>query len=131
MAFFLASPRRPRNSAHKSQEALHGHVGVSRGVFREIANQPLGRNGVLDHVKPPTRDLALRRRNEPGDHAHGGGFAGAIGPQKTQHFAPLHRKRNMVNGQFWAERLLKFSTLIIPILVPRSRQETPRIHKLN
>ena len=43
---FLASPRKPRNSAQKLKKALHRHVRVSRGVFRQIADEPFGGNGI-------------------------------------------------------------------------------------
>ena len=101
----MASPRKPAQFGHKTEEALHRHVGVSRGVFRQIADEALGGNGVLGHVEAADRHLALRRGNEAGDHAHGGGFARAVGPEKSQHFAPFHRKGNVIDGHFRAEQL--------------------------
>ncbi len=61
--------------------------------------------GSVDHVVAADRHFALRRGNKAGDHAHGGGFAGAIRPQKSEHLAPFHRKGNVIDGHLWAEQL--------------------------
>ena len=37
--------------------------------------------------------------------AHGGGFAGAVGPEKPEHLAALDRERNAVHGALGAEHL--------------------------
>ena len=44
-------------------------------------------------------------RNEAGYHAHGGGFAGAVRTEKTEHFAAFHREGNAVNCPFGPENL--------------------------
>ena len=87
------------------EEAVHSHVGVARRVLGQVADQPLRRQRVLQHVVAADRDPSRGRRDEPGDHAHGGGLAGAVGPEEAQHFAALDRERDVVHRELRAERL--------------------------
>ena len=89
----------------KVEESLHRHVGVSRGVFREVAEEAFGGDRIGGDVKAAHGNLAGAGGNEAGDHAHGGGFAGAVGAEKSEHFPPLDGKGNIIDGQFGAERL--------------------------
>ena len=59
--------------------------------------------GFSTMLKPPTEIVAVRWRDESGDHAHGGGFAGAVRPEKPEHLASLDGERDAVDGQLWAE----------------------------
>ncbi len=61
--------------------------------------------GLESMSKPPTVDPAFGGRDEPGQHAHGGGFAGAVRPQESQHLAPLHREGDVVDGQLRGQML--------------------------
>ena len=86
------------------EEPIHRHVRVGRRVFRQVADQPLApRIGCSTMSKPPTVTDAAGRRQEAGDHAHGGGLAGAVGPKEAQHLAPVHRERDVVHGPFGPE----------------------------
>jgi len=87
------------------EEAFDRHVGVSGGIFREVADEAFGGEGILGDVKPADGDLAGGGGDEAGNHPHGGGFAGAVGAEESEHFAPLHGEGNIVDGQFGAERL--------------------------
>ena len=46
-------------------------------------------------------------RDETGDHAHGGGLAGAVGPEEAEDFAALHRERDPCHGPFCSEMFLE------------------------
>ncbi len=58
---------------------------------------------MFDDIKPAHRHGTAGGRNESGDHPHGGGFARAVGAEKTQDFAPLHRERNPIHRRFVSE----------------------------
>jgi hypothetical protein len=49
------------------------------------------------------RAQARRRFQEPGDHAHGGRFSGAVGTEKAQHLAAVDAQRQAVDGGEAAE----------------------------
>src|ERR1051326_125821 len=59
----------------ETKEAADRHVRVSRGVLRQVADEALSRNGILDHVKATYENGAGSWRDEPGNHSHGGRFA--------------------------------------------------------
>ena len=99
----LVIAAQPAQFGDETEKAFHRHVGVSRGVFREIADEPFGADGVIIHVMAADGNLAFGGRNKARNHAHGGGFARAVGPEEPKDFASFHRKRNMVHGHFWAE----------------------------
>ncbi len=42
-------------------------------------------------------------RQEAGDHAHGGGLAGAVGSEETEDFAFFYREREIVHSEFGSE----------------------------
>ena len=83
----------------------HGHFTVGRRRLRQVADPLLGGNGVFQHVVTTNADPPFGRRDEPGDHAHGGGLAGPVGTEKSQHFAGLDFKRHIVHGALAAKRL--------------------------
>ena len=45
------------------------------------------------------RDLPGRGRDEARDHAHGRGFAGAVGPEEAEHLAGRDREGQVVHGK--------------------------------
>jgi len=110
MAFFFASPLKPRNSAAKFRKPK------SRGVFGEIPNEALGRDRMLDHIEVADSDGACRGRNEPGDHPHGGGLAGAVRSEETEHFAALDREGNAIHRQLLAECLAQILNFNHPVV---------------
>ena len=76
---------------------------VQRRHLRQIS-QPFCRFLVLGrHVEPGDRDRAGARSGKSGDHAHGGGLAGTVGSEKSDDFAFLHRKSQIVNNGLCAE----------------------------
>ncbi|MNC87761.1 hypothetical protein D3C83_35160 [compost metagenome] len=86
----------PAQFGRETQKALHRHIGIAGRVFRQVADHALGRDRVLEHIVAADADLARGGRNEAGDHAHRGGLAGAVRPEKTQHLAAFHGKRKVV-----------------------------------
>ena len=48
-------------------------------------------------------NAAAGGRQKTGNHFHGGGFAGAVGPEETQHLATLHGKGDIRYGNEGAE----------------------------
>ena len=55
---------------------------------------------VLCHVKACHPHRAGSRCSKTGNHAHGGGLARAVGPEKTDDFAFLYIERNVVKYGF-------------------------------
>jgi len=51
---------------------------------------------------PAHRDLSRAGRNEPGDHAHSGRLASAVGAEKTQHFARRDGEGKIIHDEFIA-----------------------------
>ena len=87
------------------KEAVHGHVGITGRVLRQIADQALRGNRVLEHIVAADGDRAGGRGNEADHHAHGGRLAGAVRAEESQDFAAFHRERHIVDGDLGAERL--------------------------
>ena len=85
------------------EKGNYRHVTVGRCGFRQIADAALGLQRMVDHIEAADRDLPARRRDEAGDHAHGGRLASAIGAEKAQHLATRHFEGNIVHGAFRAE----------------------------
>ena len=87
------------------EKAVDGHVGITRRVFRQVADQPLGGNRVFNHVVAANQNAARSRGIVAGDHAHRGRLAGAVGAEKAQHFAAFDAERHIIHRQFWPESL--------------------------
>ena len=66
---------------------LYRQFPVHRWNVRQIAQLALGLPGAVEEIDAIDEDLAGAGRKIAGKHLHGGGLAGAIGPQETQHFA--------------------------------------------
>ena len=81
------------------------HLAVARGAFRKVAHARLGRHRCPFDVVAAYRHPARGGRDEAGDHAHGRGFAGAIGAEEAQDLARLHGEGKGVDGQFIAVTL--------------------------
>ena len=62
------------------QKSYGCHVRIGRRPLGQIADLGLGGDGFFVHLMTHHPDPSRRRRHETGDHFHGGGFAGAIGP---------------------------------------------------
>ena len=57
------------------------HLAVERHRLRQVADLPPRQDRLGDEVVAVHRHPAGRRRQEAGDHADGGGLAGAVGAQ--------------------------------------------------
>src|SRR5690606_34575427 len=68
-------------------------------AFRQVADLPLGLEGVALDVATEDAGGAGGRRQEPGEHLHGGGFAGPVGAEKAQHFPLLDLEAQAVHGR--------------------------------
>ena len=87
----------------KFEESDDRHVIVERGGLGEVADFGFGLAWVVDDRDPADLGIAGGGRDEAGDHAHGGGFSGAIWSEETKDFALFHGEREMVHGAFGAE----------------------------
>ena len=86
-------------SATKSRNSRDRHLAVARRAFGQIADAGLGRDGRSLDVVAADADLAGGGRDEARDHAHGGGFAGAVRAEEAEHLAGRHRERQVVHRQ--------------------------------
>ena len=64
--------------------------------------QDLAATGCPLDVVAAYRDPAGGGRDEARDHAHGGGFARAVGAQEAEHFAGRHRERQVIHRELVA-----------------------------
>src|SRR4029079_9861557 len=81
------------------------HLDIQRIVFGEKSNAALGVSPRLIQghaIQPYVPGIGLEVL---GDHAHGGGLSGAVGPQKTHHLAAVHREGDVVYGGYTIEAL--------------------------
>ena len=62
-------------------------------------------SGSSSHVVAADAGLAGGGGDEAGEHAHGGGLAGAVGPEEPQHFAGLDLEAHVVHRR---ERVVTF-----------------------
>ncbi len=85
------------------EETAHRHVGVGGRVLGQVTDQAFGRDRVALDVVATYADLAGGRRDEAGDHPHGGGFAGAVGAEKPEHLPAFDAERNVVHRPLCAE----------------------------
>ena len=88
----------------ETQKPMHCHVGIAGRVFRQVTDEALGRQRVLDDIKAADGDAARGRWIKARDDAHSGRFAGAVRPQKPQHLAALDGKRDIVDSMLCPER---------------------------
>ena len=92
-------------SAHvgdEIQELGGGHFTVARGALREISHAGLGGHGRSLDVVSADGHLSGGRGDEARDHAHGRGFARAIGAQESQHFSRRYAEGQVIDGQLVA-----------------------------
>lgn len=125
--------RQAADFGREMEEAADAHVRVGRRILGQVADDALGGHGVFDHVVAADGHAPRGRRDEARDHPHGGGLAGAVRPEKAQHFALGDFERDAVDRELRSEILFKFSTLIISVspIAPakiRRRADRPRCH---
>ena len=95
------------NLGDEGEEVRHRHRSVGRRVFGQIPEAALRANGILDDIVAADLRGARRGRDEPGDHAHGGGLARAIRPEESKHFALLDGKGDAFDRLEGAEALFQ------------------------
>ena len=89
----------PRASEAEAARAVAGRA------LRQIAHFLLGLQGLTLNIEAADRGRTAIGCQKARQHLHGGGFAGPVGPEKTEHFARLDVKRQIVDGGVIAEAL--------------------------
>ena len=84
--------------ADELQELAGRHFAVGGRTFRQIAEPALGFERLLVDAEAADFRIARLARHEAGQHAHGGGLAGTVGPEEAQHFARAHAERDVIDG---------------------------------
>jgi hypothetical protein len=85
----LRSPQ-TTSCGHKAQEAQGSHFLVGRRSLGQIADLPLGKDGLHAHVHITNMHRPTRWRQVTSDDFHGSGFASAVWAQQPQHLASTH-----------------------------------------
>ena len=93
----------PADLGAEAEEAADRHVVVERGGLGQVADLAFRRGGVADDGDAADLGIAGGRRQEAGDHPHGGGFAGAVGAEEAEHFAFPDGKREVIDGGLLSE----------------------------
>jgi hypothetical protein len=100
----LGVPSQAAQFCSKAEESMHGHIGVSRGVLRQVPDQRLAGIGSSTMSNPPTH-RARSGRDKSCNHAHGSRFSSAVGAEKAENLASFHGERDVVHGQLRTKRL--------------------------
>ena len=127
----LVGPRPASRSAREVGEAADqpqvlaaGEVLVDGRVLPGQADaRAHARSAVAHHVEAQHRGLARVGLEDGREDAHGGGLAGAVGPEQAEHGAGGHREVDAVEGDDVAEALHESARLIAgcdsDVLAPR------------
>src|SRR5690606_26137633 len=102
----LPAPVRAAQATHLSDElekTLDPHVAVAGRAFGQIPHLPLGLQGLGADIETTDGGAAAIRREKAGQHLHGGGLAGPVGPQNPPHLPPSYFKGQVVHGDVPAE----------------------------
>jgi hypothetical protein len=83
---------------HELQIPFYGHVFVHWGMLGKIAYSLLYLHRLLKDVETGNGHRSLSSGQEPGDHPHGGGLAGPVGPQESHDLSLLHVEGDVFNG---------------------------------
>ena len=87
-----------REAEAYDEEAVRRHLAVTRRAFRQIAQHALGGDRVVHDIVPAHAGATGCRREEPGDHLHGGGFAGAVRAEEAEHAAWFEFETDAIDG---------------------------------
>ena len=82
---------------HKHQILPHRHVGVQRRLLGQIPDAGFCFPGFLHDVVTVDPDSAAGGGQISGDDVHGGGLAGAVGPQQTVNAAIFHGEADVIH----------------------------------
>ena len=87
------------------EDAAHGHLAVGWRPLGQITEGRLGRERLGLDVVSADAGASGSRRDESGQHAHGGGLARRVGTQESEHFAGTHLEAHILHR---AERAVVF-----------------------
>jgi len=76
----------------------HAHVGIERGILRQIANVPPGLHALLENVALGNLHAPGRGGHVAGEDLHRRALARPIGPQKTHDLPFRHLEADVVHG---------------------------------
>ena len=82
--------------AHEGQVFGDLHFRVKRRRFGQVTDAFLHFDGVFEDIEAGHAGGAGGGRQEAGEHAHGGGFTGAVGPEKAYDLALFHFEGDVV-----------------------------------
>ena len=85
--------------AHHGQVFQAAQMGVEMRLFGYVAHALFVGDEVVANGLAAEEDLARADLDEPGDHLHGGGFAGAVGAQIAGDFARGCGKADVIYGE--------------------------------
>ena len=75
---------------HERHVARGRHLGIERRRLGQVADRAARERRLPEDVMPPDHRLAVRRRQEAGQHAHGRGLARAVRPEEADDFPRRH-----------------------------------------
>ena len=82
----------PAQLGHKAQVFLHRHFRIEGRLLGQVSQLTPCLHGLFQNIMPADDHTALAGGEIPGQHVHGGGFAGAVGPQQTADLPGGNRK---------------------------------------
>ena len=88
---------------YKIEIIQDGHLLIQRVAFGQVADAFFDLFGVFVNRKFAHTHVARSGVEVGGDGFHGGGFSGTVGSQKSQHFASVHTKRDVVDSPLCPE----------------------------
>src|SRR6185436_14763411 len=91
------------DAAEEGDVLIDGELLVEREALRHVADAPLHAFGIGADVDAAHRGGARRGPEQAAEHPDGGGLAGAVAPEKSEHLAGLHVERHVVHGDEVAE----------------------------
>jgi hypothetical protein len=91
--------RKALQFADKGQVFGGPHLGIERRHFGKVTGALLDFERLFQHVEPGDSSFSRGWREKAGKHAHGGGFAGAVGAEEAHNLALLDLKRDVVHSR--------------------------------
>ena len=88
---------------HKAQKLARGEFVIQHRLVGHIAQDGLGRDGLLLDVEPAHEGRAGRRTQKAADHLDRRRLARAVGAEKAKDFAAAHIEVDVVHGDLVAK----------------------------